>query len=168
MADPYILWLLRSSRRPDGVRILMEYVVDETLARGEVWLTDGDEAAALWHSDRAELFSIRFLARNLRIWIRLGTRSVVRMLRSERAIHNLFPSDRPFFHLYLIGVGSEHRGKGLASELMDPILRRKRKEGVPVVLETANPANVEIYRHKAFETIGTLERDGMTVTVMRR
>jgi len=56
----------------------------------------------------------------------------------------------------MIGVMPEAQGKGLASALMNPMIRRMKIRSIPVFLETANLRNVDIYKSKGFKIFETL------------
>lgn len=167
-SDPYVNWLLEKSRDPLKLRHLIDYVVDEAYWRGEIWLAGDGAAAALWHPSEAERFSWRFLLRNTAFLSRIGLVATLRTLSMEHAVHALIPGAEPYHHLYLIGVRSGSRGQGLASALIDPMIRRLDEENSRIVLETANSTNVLIYQKKGFEIVGTVARRGITVYVMER
>jgi ribosomal protein S18 acetylase RimI-like enzyme len=56
-------------------------------------------------------------------------------------------------HLYLstLGVDPAHQGKGLASRLVKPMLKRCIQEKTPIYLETATEKDVQLYLHYGFE-----------------
>ena len=83
-------------------------------------------------------------------------RSVVRILKSEAHVHNNFRKHPRYCHLYMIGVVPEAQGKGLASSLMNPMIRRMKEKSIPLFLETANRRNVDIYKKKGFEIFESL------------
>jgi predicted acetyltransferase len=62
----------------------------------------------------------------------------------------------------------EGQGKGLASALMNPMLEKCSRESIPVILETANPANVEIYRKKGFSLCNTVHSENICIFYMKR
>lgn len=155
--DPHTTWLIEQSRNPRKLEILVNYVVEETFRRGTVYLTDDHQGVALWDSEKREPLTWHYLKRNIDFLFRVGFRSVLRILRSESMVHRHFRKYHRFAHLYMIGVLPEARGKGLASELMDPVLEKMKQEGIPLVLETANPRNVEIYKKKGFRSYKTVD-----------
>ncbi len=143
--DPQVNWLLEESTNRHKLSILMDYVFEETMGKGEIYVSEDNLATALWTSEKKEKVSPSYVFRNLSFLFRIGIRSTVRILKMNKLIHSQFPESGEFFHLYLIGVLPEAQGKGLASSLMNPILAEKRANRTPVYLETANPKNVEIY-----------------------
>ncbi|MHA2425287.1 MAG: GNAT family N-acetyltransferase [Candidatus Thorarchaeota archaeon] len=60
----------------------------------------------------------------------------------------------PYYHLVLLGVRPSSQGKGYASGLIRPILKRADFEGTGAYVETTNPDNVPFYEHFGFELKG--------------
>jgi GNAT superfamily N-acetyltransferase len=59
--------------------------------------------------------------------------------------------DEPHWYLVVLSVRPERQRQGLGSHLVEPILDRADREGVPCRLETSDPANVAFYRRFGFE-----------------
>jgi ribosomal protein S18 acetylase RimI-like enzyme len=154
--DPHLTWLSEESKNKFKLNVLIDYVVHQTLRKGEIYLTDDNNAVALWDFERKEKISFHYIWRNLAFLIQIGIRSVVRILKSEAHVHNNFRKYPRYCHLYMIGVVPEAQGKGLASSLMNPMIRRMKEKSIPLFLETANRRNVDIYKKKGFETFETL------------
>jgi len=56
----------------------------------------------------------------------------------------------PYWYLDVIGVDPHYQGKGFASMLLEPMLRRIDKENLPIWLETILKRNVSFYEHFGF------------------
>ena len=154
--DPHVTWLLEESKSKFKLKVLIDYVVHQTLRRGEMYLSDDNNAVALWDFERSERMSFHYIWRNLAFLIRIGITSVVRIVKSEAQVHNNFRKCPRYCHLYMIGVLPEEQGKGLASALMNPMIQRMKEELIPIFLETANLRNVDIYKKKGFKIFDTL------------
>jgi GNAT superfamily N-acetyltransferase len=154
--DPHVNFLLEESKNERKLNILIDYVVDQTFRRGEIYLTDDNNGVALWDFERNEQMSLHYIWRNLAFLIRIGIKSVIRIVKSEAHVHNNFRKYSRYCHLYMIGVLPEAQGKGLASTLMNPMLQSMKEKSIPVFLETANPRNVGIYKKKGFKIFETL------------
>jgi len=154
--DPHVNWLLEESKSKFKLNVLIDYVVHQTLRKGEIYLSDDHNAVALWDFERNEKLSFHYIWRNLTFLIQIGIKSVVRIVKSEAHVHNNFRKFPRYCHLYMIGVLPEAQGKGLASALMNPMIQRMKEESIPVFLETANLRNVEIYKKKGFKIFETL------------
>ena len=154
--DPHVNWLLEESKNKFKPNVLIDYVVHQTLRKGETYLSDDNNAVALWNFERNEKLSFHYIWRNLAFLIEIGIKSVVRIVKSEAQVHNNFRKYPRYCHLYMIGVLPESQGKGLASALMNPMIQRMKEKSIPLFLETANPRNVEIYKKKGFKIFETL------------
>jgi ribosomal protein S18 acetylase RimI-like enzyme len=164
--DPHLNFLLEESKNERKLNILIDYVIDHTFRQGEIYLSDDNNGVALWDSERSEKLSIHYIWRNLAFLIRIGIKSVIRIVKSEAHIHNNFRKYPRYCHLYMIGVLPEAQGKGLASTLMNPMLQRMKEKSIPVFLETANLRNVDIYKKKGFKIFETLTIGNHNVFLM--
>jgi ribosomal protein S18 acetylase RimI-like enzyme len=152
--DPHVNCLLEPSKNKRN--ILIDYVVDQIFRRGGIYLSDDNNVVGLWDFEGNEKMSLHYIWRNLAFLIRIGIRSVIRIVKSEDHIHNNFRKYPRYCHLYMIGVLPEAQGKGLASTLMNPMLQTMKEKSIPVFLETANLRNVGIYKKKGFKIFETL------------
>ncbi len=166
--DPYLHWLTNKSQAPDKLKFVIEYIVDQTFGNGEIYLSDNNMATALWNSKKKEKLSLRFIGRNLHFFVRFGIKATANILRKDKFTHDQFPAINNYLHLYLLGVLPEGRGKGLSSALLNPILNKCSQKSIPVLLETANPANVEIYKKKGFSICNTVPVDDITIFYMKK
>jgi ribosomal protein S18 acetylase RimI-like enzyme len=154
--DPHVTWLLEESKNKLKLKVLIDYIVHQTLQRGEIYLSDDNNAVALWDFERHESMSFHYIWRNVAFLIQIGIKSVVRIVKSETQVHKHFGKYPRYCHLYMIGVLPEEQGKGLASALMNPMIQRMKEESIPVFLETANLRNVDMYKKKGFKIRKTL------------
>jgi GNAT superfamily N-acetyltransferase len=77
----------------------------------------------------------------------------------------------PCWYLGVVGVAPAFQGRGLGTALMQPILDRADREGVPATLETAQPRNLPLYRRLGFEVLDEIdagETGGLTLWTMKR
>jgi len=68
-----------------------------------------------------------------------------------------------YWYLSPIAVDPEHQGKGFASMLLRPMLRRFDIEQLPCLLETQSATNVAIYRHFGFEIVREMTLPGTSI-----
>ncbi len=60
-------------------------------------------------------------------------------------------------------VHTEHRGRGIASALMDDLLRRARAAGLGLILARiveGNPASIRLHEGADFKLVGIIQRNG--------
>lgn len=164
--DPHVCWLLQECENPSKMSILMSYVFEETLRKGEIYINDEHTAVSLWDSERQGKITFHFFYSHISLLLKIGPRSIMRMLRMEGKVHKLYPKKTPYYHLYLLAVAPERQGLGLASKMLKPVLEEKSQQGIPAFLETANLTNVEIYKKKGFRTIETIREGEHELSVM--
>lgn len=117
-------------------------------------LTPGSAAAvAIWSPP--EPHPLAGFAR-LRFTLRLGAllgRRIPRGVRVGTALESLH-REEPHWYLAILGTAPEARGRGLASSLLAPVLKRCDDAGLPAHLETATEANLSFYAARGFEVVG--------------
>jgi ribosomal protein S18 acetylase RimI-like enzyme len=166
--DPYLQWLSKDSHRKNSLDLLIEYAVDETFGNGEIYLNDLNNATALWNSEKKESLSLDYLRRNLSFLFKMGIKGTLSITGKDKFTRAQFPVTGCFCHLYLIGVLQEARGKGLATELINPMIEKMAQKSIPVFLETANPHNVGIYRKLGFSVLKSVQQEEITIYFMSR
>lgn len=154
--DPGIQWMLASSKNPYKLNILMEYLVDEIMHKGFIYLTENNLGAALWSTEKIEKLSLNFIKRNFMMLFKLRISTIIRILKFQKISHKQLPHKSPYVYLVNLAVLPEARGKGLASKLMNPIIEHCTKENISIYLETSNPTNVDIYSKKGFSLINKI------------
>ena len=165
--DPHINWLLEESKNKNKLKIIMAYVFEESLARGTVYLNDDNTAAALWNTEMKEKVSLQYIVRNLSFLFRVGIKTTIRCLKTDKLIYDQYPKNAKYCQLYSIGVLPEAQGKGLASALLNYVIEDMKKNLIPAYLETANPKNVEIYKKKGFTVFNTTQLGNNTLYWMK-
>lgn len=157
--DPFDLYFFpdESSRRK-CLPAFFEYRLKQGLRYGEVYATSPSlEGIAVWtdptrvkSSFWRELFTGGFKL------YRMYGGTIIKEMRQFEA----FAMERhakyarpPYMHLGPLGVNPQHQGKGHASRLIKPMLRRLDGEGVSCYLETQNKDNVSLYEHLGFEVV---------------
>lgn len=149
--DPCFRWMIGEKKFNRKIYYLAEYLIAETIAKGDAFISHNGYAAALWQSEKKEPLSMRFIRRNLKFLFKMGVPVVWRSLKLLRLKEASIADPKPYLYLACIGVMPEGQGNGMASGLLNPILMAAAQAGKHVYLETANPQNVRIYQKKGFE-----------------
>lgn len=153
--DPFVRWLARPG--PDHARARRSYLklMVERIAvpRGEMWVSEEDGetiGAALWAPPHTFELSAGETLRLLPLM--LDVVGFSRMTRVTRALDHIDAArpPEPRWLLTLVGTTPEHRGRGVGTALLDPALAICDAEGLPAVLETANPGNLAFYERLGF------------------
>lgn len=145
--------------------------VEGAVANESVFVTDDFSAVALWVPpggtellDDGEPTLERIVADNLtpsaaEAWAEL----------CERFDAN-HPHDDPHAYLSLLATHPDHRGHGIAQQLMADNLADWEARGIPAYLESTNPANDHRYERAGFRPIGAFDAvlDDARITTMWR
>lgn len=165
--DSYINWLVEKSSNKNRLKLLIEYVVEETFARGDIYLNEDHTAVALWNTQKKENISFKYIKKHFVFLGKIGIRTVFRLLKMNNLVYANYPKEAPYKHLYFIGVLPDQQGKGHANTLMKPIIEQMNKASIPIYLETASKKNVEIYKKRGFDIYQIIEAESDTLYLMR-
>lgn len=164
--DPCFRWMIGQKNFEKKIYFLADYLVEETLAKGEVFIGPTGDAAALWQSEKKERLSLAVIFRNLKFLFNMGLPTVWRSLKLLKLKYAQISNQNPYLYLACIGVMPSGQGKGLAKALLDPVLADAENSGRDVYLETANPLNVNIYKKRGFEIIDEVDLSEIKITFM--
>ncbi|MET7442123.1 GNAT family N-acetyltransferase [Streptomyces sp. NPDC004082] len=152
--DPVSGWIFPDETYRRGTHPkLMAAFLDIVLAEGWVDVTEDGTACALWLSvpagaghegedDDAAL---------LREAVDPGNERVELVGRLTNAAH---PTDRAHAYLWMIAVEPGRQGEGLGSALMQPVLDRCDREGLPAYLEASSARSRALYERLGFAFTG--------------
>ncbi|MET9022620.1 GNAT family N-acetyltransferase [Actinopolymorpha sp. NPDC004070] len=87
---------------------------------------------------------------------RLPAEVWARVRAYDEAVHGALPTS-PFWYLGVLGTHPDSAGRGFGHAVMNAGLRRAAADGLPAVLETSNPANVELYRRAGWQVTRTVD-----------
>lgn len=166
--DPHINFLIGKSKSKNKLRVIMEYIFEESFSKGEIYINDENTAAALWNTTTKEKFTWRFICRNLSFLFKIGLESAVRILKADKLVEKYHSNVHKFAHLYTIGVLPESKGKGYARELIKFMIDKMRTSNAVLYLETTNTTNIGTYNKVGFHVFQTIDMDGHTLFCMKR
>ncbi|NVM30890.1 MAG: GNAT family N-acetyltransferase [Candidatus Helarchaeota archaeon] len=95
---------------------------------------------------------LRMLIRSWRIFTRI------------EKMHKKYAPE-PHYYLEMIGIFPTSQGKGLASKLINYVLKHVDAKSMSTYLETLNPKNVALYEHFGFEFRERWDIPGINVSV---
>jgi GNAT superfamily N-acetyltransferase len=150
--DPIFLWLLAGKPHTDRrLHRFFRVLVRDQLRRpdDDVYLTEDGSGGAIWKGiDRWKTpvstivrqlpgLTFAFGVTNTRPWAILG------------AMEKVHPT-QPHYYLETLGTRQSAQGKGVGSAVMEGMLERCDREGVPAYLESSNPRNIPFYARHGF------------------
>ena len=63
----------------------------------------------------------------------------------------------PHWYLPFVGVEPLHQSRGLGAVVLQPILERCDREGLPAYLESSNARNIPFYERLGFRSVGAMQ-----------
>jgi len=153
--DPAGRWFFPAgATRARGLeRMFGALILPPAIAHGQTYTTEGLGGAALWTPPGASerggmLAQLRGLAAMARIW----GRDVRRAMRGFALLDEMHPHE-PHHYLGILGVSPELQGRGIGSALMQPVLERCDRDGMPAYLEATTPRNRALYERHGFRVV---------------
>jgi GNAT superfamily N-acetyltransferase len=168
--DPLMAHLLPDpGRRRQRSAVLFSSVLrSQHLRHGACFTDDGRHGAALWDSPGHWRMSPGEIVRSTPGALRALRTNLIRATTVLTAMERQHPRE-PHWYLAVLGTDPEYQGRGIASALMAPILRRCDEGGVGAYLESSHERNVPFYRRHGFEVTTELHLPrGPTVWPMWR
>ena len=163
--DPAFSWAApRADRRERFGPRYFELLIRRTyLPKGEVYMSDDGQAAALWAPPGKWESSASAALPFLPVMFRACGRNLplaMKMLTMMETRHKA--QGEPHFYLPFIGTDPDHRGKGLGTALLTDMLRRCDEEGIPAYLESTSMQNQALYHRHGFQVLDEMHwpKDG--------
>lgn len=171
--DPLVDWVVRQDQH--RVRAIERLVGRDLLVRvalplGEVYTTADRTGVALWLPPDG--MPVRWSQR-LRVLRALssgsGARRAIRVLRVQHHLDVLRPGEE-HVSLLAVGVDPDHRGRGIGTALLRPMLDRCDERGLPASLVATSRGNRGTFERLGFEVSDEVVASpgGPTVWPMRR
>lgn len=135
---------------------------DKRVHRETVWTIGDGASVAMWDppssgegTDPASLAD------------QLPADALARVDAYDDVVHQALPTS-PFWYLGVLGTHPDHAGKRWGRAVMATGLRRAATDELPAILETSNPANVELYRRAGWRVWREATLDTLKIWVMRQ
>ena len=136
-----------------GYRRLALGMGGQALDRGGGFITEGQDAAALWLPPGIESDS-GALAALIEETVAPERQAVVGEVAGE--MQHYHPK-APHWYLSMLGVDPARQGRGLGSALLKHTLSRVDDENAVAYLESSNMKNVPLYERHGFEVMGVIQ-----------
>jgi GNAT superfamily N-acetyltransferase len=156
--DPVMTWLFGERPGP-RFRRLRRYFASEARRHGRHGqvLTSGDLAgAAFWDPPGRWRATWPQLVRSAPVMLQCVGPRIFRAIRALDLIERAHPREHHWY-LAVLGTDPTHRGKGVGTALVSPVLVRCDREGLGAYLESSKPANVPYYERFGFSVTGQID-----------
>ncbi|WP_406078744.1 GNAT family N-acetyltransferase [Micromonospora sp. NBC_00858] len=137
------------------------HLFDKRVHKATIWTIGGGASVAIWEppaaghespeGDLAAHYPAEVLAR---------------VQAYDEAVHAALPAF-PFWYLGVLGTHPDSAGRGWGRLVMRAGLDRASADGLPAILETSNPANVELYRRAGWEVVRSVS-DPLPTWIMQQ
>lgn len=161
--DPKMKYQLKNVERKQLIlQSIAESQVREFIEKGEVYTTDNYEGAILGYNSKKLDF-------NGFLQIIIACNNDLKEVITEEEMATLISNgqrldkvDNPtwfnemaeeYYHLMVIAVDKKFKGKGIFRKLISPLLKECDEKKIPILLETHNEDNIDIYKHFGFEIV---------------
>ena len=160
--DPFYSYLVgdaseRNQRMRDGWNGLLRHSSNRL---STTYTTDDLAGVAVWHPPgyRGPGFidSLRLLPSVSRL--AGGMRRLREVSKAIAVLEERRRRHAPGAHFYLsaLGVEPDRQGEGVGTALMQPVMERADRDGLPAYLETATGRNVLLYERQGFRVVEEL------------
>ncbi|GAA3375406.1 GNAT family N-acetyltransferase [Streptomyces sannanensis] len=152
--DPVSNWVFPDAEQRRGKhRTFLGVFLDLTLAEGRVDIVEDGTACALWHHVPAgEPEEEDDTPARMREIADPDNERAELVGRLTGAVH---PHDRAHEYLLLIGVTPERQGQGVGAALIESVLERCDRDGLPAYLEASSARSRRLYERLGFVFMGT-------------
>lgn len=158
--DPFMEWMLEGSARTRRARHqkhrrYWQWCCRNLMADWEMHALGDLSAVAIWYplpevsavelEDPFERFCRDLLGASRRFG------ELLEVLKQCKQVMGSTLGQRPAWYLAAVGVGAELKGQGRGGQLLEVMLRRCDRLGLPAYLESSTRRNVPFYRRLGFE-----------------
>jgi ribosomal protein S18 acetylase RimI-like enzyme len=152
--DPLITWMLPPDDFGGRATLLFDCMIRASMIHESVYTTDDGVCTAVWAPPEAWAFSEEQIEMMAGPFAEAAGERVDRAMSVLIEMAEVHPSE-PHWYLEGLGTHPDWQRRGIASEVLAPVLARCDADGLPAYLETQRESNVPFYRRHGFEVIGT-------------
>ncbi|WP_027661501.1 GNAT family N-acetyltransferase [Salinispora fenicalii] len=146
---------------PEYATVFFGYLFDKQVHQQTIWMVERGASVAIWQSPGAEGEELDGV-----LATQLPADALTRFDAFHRAMDAAMPAE-PFWYLSVLGTHPESMGRRWGHAVMAVGLRHAAAAGLPAILETSNPDNVEMYRRAGWEVASTFE-EPLPTWIMRQ
>ncbi len=157
----------QDERRVQRMTVLMEYLFDRSILFGEIYIADNEKACLMIKYPRQERLTFRTLGLDIRLAVKcIGISRVIKILKRQRIVKKFAPAEEHITPV-IMGVEEDHQGRGTAVRLMLEVKNAFVDNRLPVIIDAASRANVEMYQKFGFKIIGKDDSLGFPLHFLR-
>ena len=152
--DPLITWMLPPDDFDRRATLLFDCLIRASMIHESVYTTDDGVCTAVWAPPEAWALTEEQIAIMAEPFAEAAGERAERAMEALIEMTEVHPSEP---HWYLAGLGThpDWQRRGIASDVLAPVLGHCDADGLPAYLETQRESNVPFYRRHGFEVTGT-------------
>ena len=141
----------QDDKRKERLHILMEYLFNNSLRFGEVFLSDNKKACVLIMFPYAKKITLRTIFWDLKLVFKcIGITHIFKVLKREFILKK-YHRKEPHIHPMILGTFAEEKGKGHGFRLIKQLKDYYAENSLPMIIETSTKENLELYHYFGFE-----------------
>jgi ribosomal protein S18 acetylase RimI-like enzyme len=162
-ADPVLRYLFPDDATyPRYAAAFFGHLFDKRVHQQTIWTIEHGASVAMWDAPATEGGTPLDDA----LSGQLPVDALARVNAYNEAVHAALPAT-PFWYLGVLGTDPEHAGRRWGRAVMAAGLRLAAADGLPAVLETGNPGNVEVYRRAGWDVAQVVTAGPLSIWIMQ-
>lgn len=157
--DPILQYLFsqQESERLKSLRWQSKIILEYCQPEQEIYTTAGTvKGVAIWlppeqpSLNTLRLLQLGFIAFPLHVQLKRLMEYLSIFSKIEKYRQDM---TRSHWYLMMLGVAPAYQNQGIGGSLLQPILQRADKDGIPCYLETSTEGGVRFYQRQGFEVL---------------
>jgi hypothetical protein len=158
-ADPAFAYFFPDPDRfAEQAAVFAGHLFDVRLPLGTIWTAGDGQAVAMWDGPKP--------AEHPRPELALPADALRRLAAYGELVHGAMPST-PHWYLGVLATHPDATGHRFGHAAMQAGLRASAADGLPAYLETANPANLAMYRRAGWELTAEVRLPDLPIWIMK-
>lgn len=155
--DPVLRYLFPDEETyPRYAAAFFGHLFDKRVHRSSIWTIGGGASVAIWEPPARQLADVPAdvpaAGHGSPKEAPYPADVLARVQGYDDTVHAALPTF-PFWYLGVLGTHPDSAGRGWGRAVMRAGLDRAAADGLPAILETSNPANVELYRRAGWDVM---------------
>ena len=163
-------WMLKPGGNWDNkIRILMEYIVDESIKRDGAYISEnGCGIIFMFPSDLSKDGELPLMNKLKLCFGATGIQNASKSLKIQKKVRELRPKDGLL--VWILASDPDEHGHSSGYEIKKFMQDRSAESGLPVYAETTEARNKKLYIYLGFSEYATMENPyaGVTIYFMKR
>lgn len=151
----------------ERMRILMEYLFDNAMRSGEIFLSDNKASCLLVSYANKNNFSFTSLRGKIRLAFKcISIFRVFRVLKRQSIIQRNYPKTNHIRPM-IFAVKNEYKGTATAAKLIMQVFKEFQNNTLPIIIDTASKDHVKLYQKFGLKVFNKEEGLGFPIYLLR-